>query len=202
MGVGFGDKGAAVISIDPVSRETRIVTSLGPGDVTTNSQFLAPRFFADGQRVIFSRETGGAVSVWTMDSGDPPGEAADARHRERGVSHAIARWALDRVRASDRREHARGRHPADGGPGRQLTSGRGLTWPHSWSADNSRLFTAMRRGTSWSIGSLSVATGETTVLTTVSAPHAYLRYPSVSPSGDQVVYEQTETTGNIWQVSL
>jgi Tol biopolymer transport system component/DNA-binding winged helix-turn-helix (wHTH) protein len=202
MGVAFGDKGAAVISIDPVSRETRIVTSLGPGNVTTNSQFLAPRFFADGQRVIFSREIGGAVSVWTMDLA-----TRQAKQLTPVTESAVfptpspdGRWiAYERV--IDGSMHVVVM-PVDGGPGRQLTSGRGLTWPHSWSADNSRLFTAMRRGTSWSIGSLSVATGETTVLTTASSPHTYLRYPSVSPSGDQVVYEQTETTGNIWQVSL
>lgn len=92
--------------------------------------------------------------------------------------------------------------PSEGGPARQVAAERGLTWPHSWSADGRRLFVAMRRGTIWSLAALRVDTGEATVLFTERAPHAYVRYPSISPGNNQVIYERTEITGNIWQITL
>ena len=65
-----------------------------------------------------------------------------------------------------------------------------------------RLFVAMRRGTNWSIGHVSASTGETTTVFSLPTAYGYVRYPAVSPKGDQVVFEQTETPGNIWQISL
>ena len=129
-------------------------------------------------------------------------EAHHARRRERDFSVAVTRRTLCRLRARGGRQHVSGGGAVRGRRRGQLLAERGLTWPHSWSADGRQLLAALRRGTTWSLASLSVDTGQVTVLFTEPAPYAYLRYPSISPLGDRIVYERTEITGNIWQIAL
>lgn len=200
--VAFGDRTSDIVAIDPVSRESKTLATLGSNDVSGNSQFLASSYFPDGQRIAFSRETPDGVGVWTMDLSTkaltrltPPGENGTfplASPDGRFVAfERVADGSMNVVVV-----------PAAGGAPRQVTSGPGLTWPHSWSADGQRLFAAIRRGTSWSLASVAVADGETRVLWTEPVAHAYLRYPALSPLGRQIVFERTEITGNIWQIAL
>jgi Tol biopolymer transport system component len=202
LGVAVGDITAAVVTIDPESRESHVVAPLGAPDVSGNAQFLAAGFFADGRRMAFARERGETVGIWTMEFGTRE-ERQVTPAEENGtfpVPSPDGRWiAYERVVDGSMHPVV---IPATGGPGKQLTSGRGLTWPHSWTRDGERLFVAMRRGTSWSIGHVSASTGETTTVFSLPTAYGYVRYPAVSPKGDQVVFEQTETTGNIWQISL
>jgi len=202
LAVGAAPSGSMIVSIDPESRETRIIAPLSSSDVRGNAQFLAPAFTTDGTKAVFAREDEQGVALWTMDLASRA-QRRLTESRENALFPTPSpdgRWiAYEQV--VDEGMHA-ALIPASGGPGRRLTAGRGLTWPHSWSSDGQRIYVAVRRGGAWSIGYLSRDTGALTLLTTLSVPHGYLRYPAVSPSGDRVVYEQTETTGNIWQVPL
>lgn len=202
MSVANDETGAALVSIDPDSRETRVLARLGSTDVSGNAQFLAGNFFPDGRRVVFARETGDRVSLWAMDleTSTTVRLTPDDEDATFPTPSPDGQWiAYERVEAGSMQPVVM---RADGADRRPLMSGRGLTWPHSWSADSTRIFVAMRRGATWSIGYVARTSGAMTTLITEPMPHAYLRYPSVSPSGDQVVYERTETTGNIWRVSL
>jgi Tol biopolymer transport system component len=39
-------------------------------------------------------------------------------------------------------------------------------------------------------------------ITNYSKLNTFVRYPSWSPRGDQIVYEFAETTGNIWMMRM
>jgi Tol biopolymer transport system component len=203
LGIAGNDEHSAVISIDPDSRETRTLASLGASTVSGNTQFIVGGgFFADGRRIAFGRETADGVGVWTMDLTTKAVKRITAvgENATFPAPSRDGRWvAYERVADGNMYLMV---VSSEGGAARQLVTGRGLTWPHSWSADGRQLFAAIRRGTSWSLASFNVDSGEATVLFTEPAPHAYLRYPSISPRGDLVVYERTEITGNIWQIAL
>jgi Tol biopolymer transport system component/DNA-binding winged helix-turn-helix (wHTH) protein len=202
LAIGVAPSGSAVLSIDPESRETRVIMPLASNEVSESARFLAPSFTADGQDLVFSREDANGVGVWmrNLRTSVERRLTGDGEIGTFPTPSTDGHWIVYE-RVIDGSMHAVVM-PVEGGPGRQLTSGRALVWPHSWSADSTRIFVAIRQEGLWSIGSLSRDTGEVTVLTTLRAPHGYLRYPTVSPKGDRVVYEQTETTGNIWQIAL
>jgi Tol biopolymer transport system component len=54
----------------------------------------------------------------------------------------------------------------------------------------------------WNVYSLDLATGIETPLTHYTSQNAFVRYPQLSPTGKQIVYEYTETRGNVWMLSL
>jgi Tol biopolymer transport system component/DNA-binding winged helix-turn-helix (wHTH) protein len=202
LGIAADHERSAVVSIDPDSRETRTLASLGASTVSGNAQFLGGGFFHDGRRIAFGRETAEGVGIYTMDFVTK----AEKRITPAGENATFPSPSPDGRFIAYERVADGSMYPmvvsSEGGATRQLLAERGLTWPHSWSADGRRLLAALRRGTIWSLASLSVETGQATVLFTEPAPHAYLRYPSISPAGDRVVYERTEITGNIWQIAL
>jgi len=61
---------------------------------------------------------------------------------------------------------------------------------------------AVQHGGVWNVYALDLATGIERPLTHYTAPNAYVRYPQLSPTGKQIVYEYTETRGNIWMLSF
>lgn len=202
LGMAFSPTRTVAMEINPASSETREIRPIGDNDVEGNAQFLAVSFFADGRRVAFSREMPDAVAIYVLDL-------------DTGVTTRVSPMGHDATFPTPSPDGhsivyegvADGNMypmvvPVTGGAPRQLAHGRGLTWPHSWSADSTRFFAAIRRGNAWSLASIDATTGETAVLTTEPVAHAYLRYPAVSPTGDRVVYERTEVTGNIWQIAL
>lgn len=88
--------------------------------------------------------------------------------------------------------------PATGGPLSLLVEEKGLSWPYDFSPDGQRIsFTGQRDGI-WNI--YWVARKDRTVrrLTDNSQGRTFLRYPAWSPQGDRIVYERSETTGNVW----
>ncbi|MBL8113719.1 MAG: PD40 domain-containing protein, partial [Acidobacteria bacterium] len=101
-------------------------------------------------------------------------------------------------------EHKRGNDaqlvlvPVAGGEPRTLTQGPGQSWPWSISSDGLRVFYAGLREGVWNIYSIPLEGGAEVPLTKLEKLNAYVRYPAVSPDGKTVVYEQAETTGNIW----
>jgi Tol biopolymer transport system component len=89
-----------------------------------------------------------------------------------------------------------------GGPPTQLTFDRGQSWLHSWSPDGDKIAFAGFRDGYWNVWWVSRTSKIQKRLTNYSKLNAYVRHPEWSPLGNQIVYEYSETTGNIWLVEL
>ena len=92
--------------------------------------------------------------------------------------------------------------PSGGGTLTQLTFDRGQSWPHSWSPDGDKIVFAGFRNGYWNVWWVSRTTREQKQVTNYSKLNAFVRYPAWSPLNNQIVYEYTETTGNIWVIEL
>jgi Tol biopolymer transport system component len=82
-----------------------------------------------------------------------------------------------------------------------LTS-EGSSYVYSWSADGDKLAFAGERDGIWNIYWISRSTKEQKQLTDYAKLNAFVRYPEWSPLGNQIVYEYSETSGNIWLLEL
>ena len=92
--------------------------------------------------------------------------------------------------------------PSGGGPPVQLTSAPGQDFVNTWSPDGSRVaFAGQRKGLS-NIYWVSIKDKTEKKLTDYNKLNAYVRYPTWSPLGNQIVYEYSETTGNIWLIEV
>ena len=54
----------------------------------------------------------------------------------------------------------------------------------------------------WNVWSYSLSTEEEKELTHYRKLNAFVRYPSWSRLGNQIVFEHAETTGNIWMIDV
>ncbi|MCP4897970.1 MAG: hypothetical protein GY906_13440 [bacterium] len=82
----------------------------------------------------------------------------------------------------------------------QLTATEGRSWPYSWAPDNDKVAYAGLVGQTWDLYWVSRSTGEQVQLTHFDEVNGYVRYPSWSPLGNQIVFERAETTGDLWLV--
>ena len=92
--------------------------------------------------------------------------------------------------------------PAGGGTPIQLTSNRGHSWSNSWSPDGDKIALAGSREGIWNVWWVSRSDKKQRQLTHNTKPNAYVRFPTWSPLGNQIVYEYTEVKGNIYVISL
>lgn len=92
--------------------------------------------------------------------------------------------------------------PIEGGEAVQLTSGHGRSWPFSFSPDGDKILFAGDRDGVWNLYWVSRSTKEVKQVTSYTKMNAFVRYPSWSPTGTQMAYEYSETTGNIWLMDL
>jgi Tol biopolymer transport system component len=92
--------------------------------------------------------------------------------------------------------------PAAGGPTTQLTTEHGLSWPYSWSPDDDKIAFAGYRNDFWNVYWISRSTKEQRQLTNYNKRNAFVRYPEWDPSGKRVIYEYSESVGNIWLMDL
>jgi Tol biopolymer transport system component/DNA-binding winged helix-turn-helix (wHTH) protein len=90
----------------------------------------------------------------------------------------------------------------DGGHQRQLTPVGGVDFPYSFSADGRRIATATLQDAVWNITTLDRTTGERKALTHYTDFGSYVRYPTWRPHTEQVVYERTSATGNIYAIDI
>lgn len=92
--------------------------------------------------------------------------------------------------------------PSGGGEIRTL--GREFTqyYPFDWSPDGDRIaFAGLRNGV-WNIYWISFSTGKVEQLTQFTTQSGFVRYPSWSPKGDQIVFERNDLTANIYVADL
>ncbi|MEO1368504.1 MAG: hypothetical protein AAFX50_15125, partial [Acidobacteriota bacterium] len=108
------------------------------------------------------------------------------------------RWVSYQVR------NGRGTHlwlaPLDGGEPRVLVTEDGESWPYSFSADGATILFAGQRGGVWNIYSVDVEGQSVRRLTENRAVTGYLRYPTLSPAGDLVLYEKADSKSDLFVV--
>jgi TolB protein len=92
--------------------------------------------------------------------------------------------------------------PSGGGTPIQLTSDQGQSWPADWSPDGEKIaFAGLRNGV-WNLYRVSRRDKTEKQITNYTKTKSSVRYPTWSSRGDQIVYEYTETTGNIWMMRM
>ena len=88
--------------------------------------------------------------------------------------------------------------PSTGGTPELLNEKRGLSWAFSYSPDGRRIAFAGYRDDTWNLWWIDRGTREEKRLTENTRLDIYIRYPSWSPKGDRIVYEQAETRGKVY----
>jgi Tol biopolymer transport system component/DNA-binding winged helix-turn-helix (wHTH) protein len=92
--------------------------------------------------------------------------------------------------------------PASGGTPQPLTKERGHSWVHSWSPDSTRVLFAGQRNGVWNVYWIPRDGGAERRITNHTSVRTFVRYPSWSPRGDQIVYEFGDVRGNVWLLNL
>ncbi|MGH9719114.1 MAG: winged helix-turn-helix domain-containing protein [Bryobacteraceae bacterium] len=162
----------------------------------------SPRLAPNGRVVVFHRTQDGALNLFrlSLDRGDVRQLTSDSE------SAGYACWSRDSAWLAFELIRNGNTHlaviPADGGAMRQLTNARGQIWPFSWSQDGRRIAAARLHEGAWNLWSISTDGKEQKRLTAYTSPRAFVRYPSWSPKGDRMVYELSETQGNIYLLPL
>jgi len=160
------------------------------------------RLSPDGKQVAFNVTTGGPINVGTI-----PTEGGDAKQLTfDNELMGFPSWSPDGQWLAFEMKRGEDTHivimPSNGGPITQLTFAKGQSWSHSWSPDGDKIaFAGFRNGT-WNVWWVSRSTKQQKQLTSYTKLNSFVRYPAWSPLGDKIVYEYTETTGNIWLMEL
>lgn len=151
----------------------------------------------DGKAAAFMSQKGGPPNVWvvSLGSGSPRQLTFDSE------SMGFPAWSPDGKTLAI--EAKRGETDYiylinPGNPPRQLTRDREHNWPNSWSPDGDKIAFASNRGGSWNIWWVSRRDGSEKQLTHYDRLTHYVRYPAWSPTGNSIVYEYGEISGNIW----
>lgn len=88
--------------------------------------------------------------------------------------------------------------PSAGGTPELLNEKRGLSWAFSYSPDGRRIAFAGYRDDTWNLWWIDRKSRDEKRLTDNTRLDVYIRYPSWSPKGDRIVYEQAETRGQVF----
>jgi TolB protein len=161
-----------------------------------------PRLSPDGSQVAFNSIKSGTINVWVI-------PVAGAEPRQLTFDNEVAGWpcwspdgkllGLEIKRGDDTHMAVM---PSGGGEITQLTFDRGQSFAGSWSPDGDKIVFAGSRKDVWNIWWVSRGSKAEKQVTNYSRLNSYVRYPAWSPAGDRIVYEYSETTGNIWMLEL
>ncbi len=183
--------------IDVATRQLAALPSPSPGAASQPS--LSP----DGRRLaLHVVDAEGVVNVWvhSLDG--------DTRRQVTFDQEAMSypRWSPDgewlAVNIKRGEDTQVGVVSAKGGPVEQLTSGRGIRWPYTFSPDGDRVaFAGGLQGESvWNIYTVSRRTLEVKQVTHFTDGGA--RFPAWSPSGHRIVFTRAERTASLWTIDL
>jgi Tol biopolymer transport system component len=174
----------------PDDRQTQVSTFTEPPDWI--------RVSPDGRSVAFHRRQGGATNVWVRDL--QSGTERQVTQDRELIAFPI--WLPDgRALVCERKRGSETQVvivPLAGGEPRVLVDDPGQSWPYSVSADGDRVAYAGFRDGVWNVWWISRATGAKIQLTHFTDSNAYVRYPSLSPRGDAIVFERSRTSGDLW----
>jgi len=160
------------------------------------------RLSPDGKLIAFNLETNGITNVWTVPvSGGQPRQLTFDQELAgfACISPDGKLIAYQLKRGDDAYLMA---IPSDGGEPTQLTSGHGRSWPYGFSPDGDKIIFAGERDGVWNVWWFSLSTKQQKQVTSYTKLNSYVRYPTLSPLGNQIAYEYAETTGNIWIMDL
>jgi Tol biopolymer transport system component len=157
----------------------------------------------DGTQLAIGSQANGVLNTWVMDIASGKLKKLTFEKEEA----AYPSWSPDgKFIAVEVRRGADNSImilPSAGGPMTQLTPYEGEQWSDGWSPDGDKVLFAKQEGDgSWNIWWVSRSTKIEKQLTHYTNRNAFVRYPVMSPRGNQIVYERTETTGNIWMLQL
>ena len=169
-------------------------------DVGTDMDF--GRMSPDGKWVVFNSSKAGATNLWkvAVSGGDPIQLTFDKESMGFPCWSPDGQWLAFKWTRGD--SSYAGIIPSAGGTPMQLTLEPGESWPYTWSPDGNRIVFAGLRNGYWNIYWVSRDGKMQKQLTKYSKLNAFVRYPAWSPSGDRIVYEYSETKGNIWLMEL
>ncbi len=156
----------------------------------------------DGKQVAYSFNLNGIFNIWTTPTAGGP-------QKQLTFDQELAGWpcwspdgqslAFQARRGDDTQIMV---VSASGGPSIQLTSNHGHSWSNGWSPDGDKIAFAGSRDGIWNVWWVSRSEKRQRQLTHNTKPNAYVRFPSWSPLGNQIVYEYTEVKGNIYVMYL
>jgi Tol biopolymer transport system component len=156
----------------------------------------------DAKQVAYNYIQNGAINVWTARISD--GERKQLTFGDRLMGFPC--WSPDSQHIAYEWQQGQDDQimvmPAAGGQSTQLTFDHGKSWPHSWSGDGDKIAFAGLRDGVWNVYWVSLSTKAEKQLTHYTKLNTFVRYPAWSPSGNQIVYEYAEFTGNIWMMEL
>jgi len=183
-------------SLDIETRQEKVVSEWKPNwDIFA----LSP----DGSQLAINVSVNGVLNIWLMDMAS--GNVKQLTFDKEKL--AFPSWSPDGKYIAV--EGQRGTDndvvivPAAGGQPEQLTPYHGKQWVQGWSSDGDKVFFAKEDDDlSWNIWCVSRSTRTQRELTHYTGPDNYVRYPTISARDNKLVYEHTQTNGNIWMVDL
>jgi TolB protein len=92
--------------------------------------------------------------------------------------------------------------PAGGGESVQVTGTPGKNWPFSWAPDSDRIVYAGFQDGQWNLYWISRSTRAVRKLTDFRLSNGFVRYPSWSGDGRLILFERTESVGNIFVADI
>jgi Tol biopolymer transport system component len=160
------------------------------------------RLSPDGKQIAFNSRQGGAINVWTA-----PVEGGPARQLTFDKElMGFPCWSPDGKFIAFEMRRGDDTHvaiiPSEGGTPLQLTSEHGQSWVSDWSPDGDKIVFAGLRNSVWNIWWVSRRDETEKQITHYTKMNSYVRYPAWSPRGNQISYEYTETTGNVWVMRM
>jgi Tol biopolymer transport system component len=163
------------------------------------------RISPDGRQVAFGQRDGGAENVWVAPTGFAQAGSGAARQLTFGkVLMSYPCWSPDGKTIAFETQNGIATVPAAGGPMTVLQAGNpqgpSLVW--DWSPDGDRIAFARYLNGAINLFWISRTTRQQKQLTHYTRDNSYVRYPAWSPRGDQIVYEYSEITANIWTMRV
>ncbi|HXD34913.1 MAG TPA: protein kinase [Pyrinomonadaceae bacterium] len=167
-----------------------------------NDKVEFARASPDGKTVAFNSGKGGTTNIWTIsiEGKEAKQLTFDAELMAFPVWSPDGRYLAFQMRRGDDVNVAF--IPGSGGTPTQLTFDKGTSYAHSWAPDNDKIVFAGLRNGFWNVWWVSRSTKREQQLTNNATFNSFVRYPAWSPRGDQIVYEYSETTGNVWVMEL
>ncbi|MGE0128371.1 MAG: winged helix-turn-helix domain-containing protein [Blastocatellales bacterium] len=199
-----GERVALISKSEPVPRLWAVDVKSGKQEAISEQAFKVSlgKLSPDGTHFAFNSAHGGAMNIWAMPVAGGPAKQLTFDHELMGFPC----WSRDGKFIAFEVKRGADTHvaviPSGGGAPAQLTNEAGQSWPGGWSPDGDKIAFAGLRDGYWNIWWVSHGARRQKQITKLMKPNAYVRFPSWSPRGDQIVYEYAETTGNIWMMEL